>query len=40
MAPPKWAKEFMKFKWAGDLFDDNTEESAVTYYVYKCTICG
>jgi hypothetical protein len=29
MAPPKQAKNFMKFQWAGDWFNDDTEETAV-----------
>jgi hypothetical protein len=35
MAPPSWAKEFMKFKWAGDVFDDDTEETAVGF-LWSC----
>jgi hypothetical protein len=30
MAPPHWAKEFMRFKWAGDIFNDDTDETEVT----------
>jgi hypothetical protein len=29
MSPPKWAKEFMRFKWAGDAFNDDTIETEV-----------
>lgn len=29
MAPPRGAKEFMRFKWAGGFFDDDTEETQV-----------
>mmetsp|Transcript_39642 Transcript_39642/g.88718 ORF Transcript_39642/g.88718 Transcript_39642/m.88718 type:complete len:94 (-) Transcript_39642:1150-1431(-) len=29
MPPPKWAKDFMQFKWAGRYFVDHTEATRV-----------
>jgi hypothetical protein len=29
MSPPRWAKDFMSFSWAGKLFDDSSDASKV-----------
>jgi len=29
MAPPSWAKTFMRLKWAGNLFEDDTDETKI-----------